>query len=91
MLPSELPFGGMTKALRVGLLGCGNVGGALARLLVDDAERIAARTGMELRVVAVAVRSLSRERDAPVPPDAFTTDATAVVSDPDVDIVVEVI
>ena len=65
----------MTKALRVGLLGCGNVGAALAHLLVDDAERIAARTGMDLQVAAVAVRSLSRERDAPVPASVFTTDA----------------
>jgi homoserine dehydrogenase len=81
----------MTKALRVGLLGCGNVGGALAHLLVDDAERIAARTGLDLEVAAVAVRSLSRERDAPVPASAFTSDAGAVVADPDIDIVVEVI
>jgi homoserine dehydrogenase len=81
----------MTKALRVGLLGCGNVGGALAHLLVDDAGRLAARTGLDLQVAAVAVRSLSRERDAPVPGDVFTTDAGSVVSDPDIDIVVEVI
>jgi homoserine dehydrogenase len=81
----------MTTALRVGLLGCGNVGGALAHLLFDDAERIAARTGIELKLAAVAVRSLSRERDAPIPPGVLTMDAAAVVSDPEVDVVVEVI
>jgi homoserine dehydrogenase len=81
----------METALRVGLLGCGNVGGALVHLLVDDAERIAARTGLRLDLVAVAVRSQSRERDAPIPPGVITTDAHSVVADPDVDVVVEVI
>ncbi len=78
-------------SLRVGLLGCGHVGGALVRLLVDDADRIAARTGLHLDLVAVAVRSRSRERDAPVPNGTLTTDASAVVADPAVDVVVEVI
>src|ERR1700677_2425343 len=81
----------MVTTLRVGLLGCGNVGGALVRLLVEDGDRIAARTGLHLELVSVAVRSQSRERDAPVPAGALTTDAHAVVSDPTVDIVVEVI
>ncbi len=77
--------------MRVGLLGCGNVGGALVRLLVDDAERIASRTGLDLELAAVAVRSQSRERDAPIPAGALTADAASVVADPEIDIVVEVI
>jgi homoserine dehydrogenase len=81
----------MATALRVGLLGCGNVGGALVRLLVDDAERIASRTGLDLELAAVAVRSQSRERDAPIPAGALTADAASVVADPEIDIVVEVI
>ncbi len=81
----------MSHALRVGLLGCGNVGGALVSLVVDDADRIAQRTGIPLELAAVAVRSQSRERDVPIPPGALTTDAAAVVCDPTVDIVVEVI
>ncbi|MCL2393358.1 MAG: homoserine dehydrogenase [Acidimicrobiaceae bacterium] len=75
--------------LRVGVLGCGNVGGALVRLLVVDRERIAARTGTRLEVGAVAVRSLARDRDVPVPEGRLTTDAAAVVVDPEIDIVVE--
>ncbi len=80
-----------TTSLRVGLLGCGHVGGALVRLLVEDAPRIAARTGLRLELAAVAVRSLSREREAPVPDGILTSDANAVVADPTVDVVVEVI
>jgi homoserine dehydrogenase len=77
--------------LRVGLLGCGNVGGALVHLLVDDADRIANRTGLRLDLGAVAVRSVARERDVPVPPGVLTTDAASVVVRDDIDLVVEVI
>ena len=42
-------------------------------------------------LAAVAVRSQSREREVPIPPEILTTDAGAVVSDPSVDVVVEVI
>jgi homoserine dehydrogenase len=77
--------------LRVGLLGCGNVGGALARLLYADAARIGARTGLDVQLTAVAVRSKSREREVYLASDVLTSDATAVVSSPKVDVVVEVI
>ena len=81
----------MASSLRVGLLGCGNVGGALVHLLVDDASRIAARTGLNLSLKSVAVRSQSREREVPIPAELLTTDASSVVADPEVDVVVEVI
>jgi homoserine dehydrogenase len=81
----------MSTTLRVGLLGCGNVGGALVKLLVEDGSRIAARTGLSLELAVVAVRSRSRERDAPIDPRLLTTDAASAVLDPEVDVVVEVI
>jgi homoserine dehydrogenase len=77
--------------VRVGLLGCGNVGGALVRLVVEGADAIQARTGLRLELAAVAVRSMARERPVPVPPGVLTHDAQAVVSDPSIDVVVEVI
>ncbi len=76
--------------VRVGLLGCGNVGAALARLLVTDAKRIAERTGIRLELARVAVRSLAKERDVPGLSKLLTTDAAQVVSDPTIDVVVEV-
>jgi homoserine dehydrogenase len=77
--------------LRVGLLGCGNVGGALAALIAEDGDRIAARTGIELELAAIAVRSRAKERSVPYGDDLFTTDAHAVVADPSIEVVVEVI
>jgi len=79
-----------TRRLRVGLLGCGNVGGSLARLLVEDAERITTKTGQHLELAAVVVRSRARPREVAIDDSLLTTDAHAVVSNPDIDIVVEV-
>ncbi|MGC8627732.1 MAG: homoserine dehydrogenase [Acidimicrobiales bacterium] len=77
--------------VRVGLLGCGHVGAALARLLLGDADGIAERTGLELRLEKVAVRSMTKERGVPGIQPLLTTDAPGVVEAPDVDVVVEVI
>ncbi len=77
--------------VRIGILGCGNVGSALVRLIIDQADVIEGRTGVRLEIARVAVRNLSRERDVPLPASCFTHDASEVVSDPSVDVVVEVI
>ena len=81
----------MHATVRIGLLGCGNVGGALVAILQRDADAIAMRTGVRLEVTRVAVRSISKERTVPVPAALLTHDAAAVVADPDIDLVVEVI
>ena len=50
--------------VRVGVLGYGNVGAALVRLLDSDGPTIAARTGVFLEVARVAVRDVTEERRA---------------------------
>jgi homoserine dehydrogenase len=87
---TELLDDGPTR-VGVGVLGCGNVGAALVALVADRGEAIAARTGLRLEVRRVAVRDLAKARDAAVPAELLTDDAQAVVDDPGVDIVVEVI
>ncbi|HEV7887838.1 MAG TPA: homoserine dehydrogenase, partial [Acidimicrobiales bacterium] len=77
--------------MRVGVLGCGNVGSALVQLLADEGQAIAERTGVSLEVTRVAVRSTARERNVALPDGCLTSDAEAVATDPDVDVVVEVI
>lgn len=77
--------------IRLGLLGCGNVGAALVRQIDAQRDEIAARTGVRLEVVAIAVRNLSLERDVPIDAAVFTHNADEVVSHPEVDLVVEVI
>src|SRR5688572_14101165 len=80
----------MGRAIRIGQLGCGIVGSATLRMLARNASDIEQRIGAEIEVVAVAVRSLTKERDVPEGTRSlFTTDPHEVVRHPDVDIVVE--
>ena len=80
----------LDERVRVGILGCGNVGAALVQLIHDNADVLQERAGVRIEVAKVVVRDLGRDRGLPLPADTFTTDAAAVVRDPDVDIVVEV-
>lgn len=79
------------RVIRIGLLGCGNVGGALVPLIARQAAAIEARTGLRLEITRIAVRNISRDRGVSLPDGVLTRDAHAVVSDPDIDLVVEVI
>ncbi len=76
--------------LRVALLGCGVVGTAVARLLTEHADDLAARVGRRLQLVGIGVRRAGRDRTAAgVDPALFTTDSAELVTR--ADIVVEVI
>ncbi|MBD3782112.1 MAG: homoserine dehydrogenase [Micrococcales bacterium] len=76
--------------LRVALLGCGVVGSSVARMLLDQADDLAARVGAPLELVGIAVRRPQRPRpDVPVDPSLFTADAEELVTRADV--VIEVI
>ena len=77
--------------IRIGMLGCGIVGSAVARVLAEHGDDIERRAGVRLRVTRVAVRDAFASRTAPLPPEAFTTDPGSVVNAPDVDIVLELI
>ncbi len=77
--------------VRVGVLGCGNVGAALVQLVADRGDEIAARTGTTLEVARVAVRSLTRSRPVHLDESILTRDAAEVVADPSIDVIVEVI
>ncbi len=85
------PRPGGERGLKVALLGCGIVGSEVYRLLGNQAADLAARIGAPLEVAGVAVRRPGRARAVAVDPGLITTDAMALVSRDDVDIVVEVI
>ena len=77
--------------VRVGILGCGNVGSALVGLLDTNADLITRRSGVRIEVARVAVQNLTKERDVELAAGVLTNDAGSVVSAPDVDVIVEVI
>jgi homoserine dehydrogenase len=77
-------------SLRIALLGCGVVGTEVVRLLHEQAADLAARVGAPLELAGIAVRRKDKRREG-VPPELLTTDATGLVTRPDIDIVIEVI
>jgi homoserine dehydrogenase len=81
----------MANVVRIGVLGCGNVGAAFVQLVERQADAIEARTGVRLQVARVAVRNISRDRNLNLPDGMLTRDALGVIEDPTIDLVVEVI
>jgi homoserine dehydrogenase len=79
------------KPLRIALLGCGVVGSDVVRLLHEHADDLAQRIGAPVELAGIAVRRPQRQRDLPVDPELFTSDAAGLAADEDVDIVIEVI
>ncbi len=76
--------------LGVGLLGLGTVGQGVVRILEDRAADIEARLGRRLSVVAALVRDPSKSRERVPEHVRVTTDPISVLTDPAVDIVMEV-
>ena len=77
------------RSLKIALLGCGIVGSQVVRLIEEQAGDLAARVGVPLELAGVAVRRPARHSD--VKPELLTTDAEALVTRDDIDLVVEVI
>ena len=76
--------------LRVAMLGCGVVGSEVARLIIEQAADLRARVGRPLELVGIAVRREDLDRPG-IDPELFTTDAEALVTRDDVDLVIELI
>ncbi|MGA4668575.1 homoserine dehydrogenase [Propionibacteriaceae bacterium Y1923] len=76
--------------LRVGMLGCGTVGSQVARIITQQHDDLAARTGAHVELVAIAVRDASKDRPG-IDPALFTQDAAGLVARDDLDIIIELI
>ena len=76
-------------SFKIGVLGCGNVGAALVELVRSQHDSVLGRTGLDLEVTRVAVRNMSAPREVELDDGVLTRDAMAVVTDPEIDIVVE--
>ena len=80
------------KTTRVGLIGFGTVGRAFAGLLAREAPDLAVRRGVNLSLVAVATRRAEKARAAFLKEcPRLTDDLMSVVTDPGVDLVVELL
>ncbi len=80
---------GIMKEIGVGILGFGTVGAAVVAGLRDHADLLAQRAGVQLAIRKIADLDLTTDRGVPVDPEILTTDAAAVVNDPNIDLIVE--
>jgi homoserine dehydrogenase len=75
-------------AFKIGLLGLGTVGTGTAQILLNPTGRNPLL--QEIKIHRVGVRSLDKLREVELPPEVITTDVDAIATDPNIDIVVEV-
>lgn len=79
------------RTLRIGLLGLGQVGGGVYSLLSRKKKFFEREIGVSFEIATVSVRDKSRRRSVKVPASILTTDSLAVVRDPSIDVVVELV
>ena len=77
------------QPVRIGILGLGTVGGGTVNVLARSGNEIARRAGRQITVTQAAVRDLNGSRICAVDGLTLTTDAHAVATHPDIDVVVE--
>src|ERR1700689_460608 len=81
----------MAEPLKVGLAGLGTVGTAVVALLERGRDKLVARCGRGIEVVAVSARSRGKKRDVDLKKFRWLADPVALARDPSIDVLVEVI
>jgi homoserine dehydrogenase len=77
------------KPVAVGLLGLGTVGTGVARMLKEQTRRISRRAGRPIYWKWALVRDLERARDVSLEDVQLTDDASLILDDPDVEVIIE--
>ena len=75
--------------VKVGFIGFGTVGQGAATVLARNASEISRRAGRDITVKSAAVRDINRQRGPELADVALTTDASEIVNDPEIDVIVE--
>jgi amino acid adenylation domain-containing protein len=81
----------MQRVIRIGLLGCGIVGGGVVEVLHQKKAHIEEACGASLELTRIAVRDLNRPRNPHVPLERLVGEWRAVCEDPEIDLVIEAI
>jgi len=79
------------KAVKIGVLGLGTVGGGVVNILKRNAKEISRRAGREIVVTCASARDITRERICDTQGIELTTDSLAIINNPEIDIVLELI
>ncbi len=79
------------KNVKIGLIGFGTIGAGVVKILADNAEVIRQRLGVTLEIGKIADLDITTDRGVEVAKGVLTTDVDAVLSDPEIEIVIELI
>ena len=79
------------QSVKIGILGLGTVGSGTVEVLTRNSREISRRAGRDIEIHRAADRVLDKERDCDLSHIDLTEDAFAVINDPDIQIVVELI
>ncbi|HOI74022.1 MAG TPA: homoserine dehydrogenase [Syntrophales bacterium] len=77
------------KTISLGLIGFGTVGTGVVRILQESTEMLSRRLGAKIVLKRIADLDMESPRAVSVKRDLLTTDAETILSDPDIDIVIE--
>lgn len=78
------------ESIKVGLLGCGTVGGGVLKVLEKNRQSIASKVGTYLEVTKVLVKDKNKKRNGVCLHATLTTDPDDILNDPEIQIVIEV-
>lgn len=78
------------RTIGIGLMGLGVVGSGVARALLEKQGTIAEELGYSLNLRKILVRDTAKARSVKLDPSLFTLDAQEILTDPTIDIIVEV-
>jgi homoserine dehydrogenase len=79
------------KNIKIGLIGFGTIGAGVAKILAENRDVIRQRLGVTLEIGKIADLDITTDRGVEVESGVLTTDADAVLNDPEVEIVIELI
>lgn len=79
----------MSAPLQIAIVGLGNVGTGVARILTEQPDRITQRSGRPVEIRKAVVRDLKKPRDVKLAPGTLTDDLQSVIRDPNIKVAVE--
>lgn len=79
------------NSAKVAIVGFGTIGSGVAKLLLENRDRVARHAGRPVELVRIVDTDVKRARNVDLPPGVLTDDLSAVLSDPKISVVVQLI
>lgn len=79
------------ELVNIGLLGCGTIGSGVCHLADKNARELTMAAGRPFRISSILVKQIDELRPFPADRSLMTTDAAAVLQDPEIDVFIELI